>query len=541
MSVFTGTLALTRLAIRRDRIQLPVWILGLTLMLWVQAASIAEVFPTARERAAQAAIEAGNAVSLLFNGPALGSSLGAIITVETSFLVIVFIPVMSLMAVVRHTRQNEETGRSELIGATVVGRYASLTSGLIVAVGANLVLAALFAAVLVGNDLPLGSSALAALSAAAAGISFAAVAAVTAQIAESSRAANGLALAVLGVAFLLRAIGDTVAEVTADGVRAVSAWPSWLSPVGWAQQTRPFDDDRWWVLGLPAILFVGLVRVAFTLTSHRDFGTGMLPTRPGPAAAARSLLSPLGLAWRLQRGVLIAWAAGVAVLGLTMGVIADAADEILSASEQMREAIEQMGGGAALTDTFFAVMAGFAGISVAGYAVQSLLRLRSEESSGRVEPLLATAVSRPEWMLSHIACALAGTVGLLMLFGVTSALGYGLVTSDFSDSARIIGAAAVQMPAALALGAFVVAVFGLVPRISTALAWSGLAICLVLGQIGELLQLPQAVLNLSPFGHVPAYPAEDATAAPVVALAAVTVALGVIGLATFRRRDLVDR
>ncbi len=540
-SAFTGTWALTRLALRRDRIQLPVWILGLTLLQVSQAASIAGVFTTEAERARQAAIEAGQAVSLLFNGPALGTSLGAIITVETSFLAIVMIPIMSSMAVVRHTRQNEETGRAEMLGATVIGRYASLTAALLVAIGANLVLAALFLAVLVSNDLPAGSSLLAALSAAAAGISFAGIAAVTAQIAEGSRAANGLAIAVLGVAFLLRAVGDTLADVTADGVRALSAWPSWLSPVGWAQQTRPFDEDRWWVLALPAVLFVVLVGVAFTLTHHRDFGSGMLPTRPGPAEAAKSLLSPVGLAWRLQRGVLIAWAAGVAILGVTMGMIADAADQILSASDQIKESFEQMSGGASLTDTFFVVMATMAGISVAGYAVQSLLRLRSEESGGRAEPLLATAVSRPAWMASHIACALAGTVGLLLLFGVTTALGYGLTIGDFGDSGRVLGAAAVQIPAALALGGAVVAVFGLVPRYATALSWTLLSICLVLGWIGELLQLPQWVLDLSPFGHTPAVPTEDAAALPLVAMTTLAVALALVGVASFRRRDLVDR
>jgi len=538
MSGFTGTFALVRLALRRDRIQLPIWILGLTLMFMLNAASIAELYDTGTELAAQARIEAGNAVSLLFNGPALGASLGGVITVETSFLLVVLVPLMSSMAVVRHTRQNEETGRAELIGATVVGRHASLTAALIVAIGANLVLSALLTAILISNDLSVSSSMLTGLSSTGAGISFAAIAAVAAQIAQSSRAANGLATAALGVAFVLRGIGDTLSEVTSDGVKAISAWPSWLSPLGWMQQIRPFDDDRWWVLALPVVLFVLLVGAAFTLTGHRDFGTGMLPTRPGPAAAAPSLLSPLGLAWRLQRGVLIAWVAGIAVFGITIGMMADAADEIFSASEQVKEAINQLGGGAALTDTFFAAMMSLFGISVAGYTVQSLLRMRSEESSGQLESVLATSVSRPAWMASHIACAVAGTVGLLLVAGVTTGVGYGLVSGGFGDFWRVTGAAAVQVPAALALAGFVVAAFGLLPRYAAAISWAGLVVCLVLGQIGELLQLPQTVLDLSPFGHIPAVPAADVTAAPIVSLLAVAVVLAVAGMVSFRRRDV---
>ena len=541
MNSFTGTLALVRLALRRDRIQLPIWILGLTLMFAANAASIAGVYDTGAELAAQARLEATNAVSLLFNGPALGATLGAVITVETSFLIIVLVPLMSSMAVIRHTRQNEETGRAELIGATVVGRHASLTAALIVAIGANVVLSALFTAVLLSNDLPLSGALLTGLASAGAGISFAAVAAVTAQIAEGSRAANGLAAATLGVAFILRGIGDTLGQVSADGVKAISAWPSWLSPLGWVQQLRPFDQDRWWVLALPAVLFVLLVRAAFTLTNHRDFGTGMLPIRPGPAAAAPSLLSPLGLAWRLQRGVLISWAAGIAIFGVTIGMIADAADEIFSASEQVRDALNQLGGGAALTDTFFAAMMSLFGIGVAGYTVQSLLRMRAEESSGHLETVLATSVSRPAWMASHITCAVAGTVGLLALAGVSTGVGYGLVTGGFGDFWRITGAAAVQMPAALALAGFVVAAFGLLPRYAVALSWAGLVVCLVLGQIGQLLRLPQAVLNLSPFGHIPAAPAVEVTAAPIVSLLAVTAVLAAIGVASLRRRDVIDR
>jgi ABC-2 type transport system permease protein len=91
------------------------------------------------------------------------------------------------------------------------------------------------------------------------------------------------------------------------------------------------------------------------------------------------------------------------------------------------------------------------------------------------------------------------------------------------------------------LGGFVVAVFGLLPRYATGLSWAVLAVCIVLGWVGELLQLPQPVLDLSPFGHIPAVPAEDVTAMPVIALTTLAVMLALVGVVSFRRRDLVDR
>ena len=135
---------------------------------------------------------------------------------------------------------------------------------------------------------------------------FGAVAAVTAQVAESARAANGLAVGVLGAAFALRAIGD-----------AGPHWLAWLSPLGWAQAMRAFADERWWLLlallALAALLRVGAARLA----ARRDLGAGILPPRPGPARGR--LRTPLALAWRLQRGALAGWAAGFAILGAAFG------------------------------------------------------------------------------------------------------------------------------------------------------------------------------------------------------------------------------
>lgn len=541
MSAFTGTLRLARLALRRDRVQLPIWLLGITLVLWANAESIPQVYRNSTELAAQASFEASNIVSLVFNGPALGATVGAVTLVESSFLLIVLAPLMSAMLVVRHTRQNEETGRAEMIGATVVGRYASLTAALLVAVAANAVLALLLAAALIGGDLPAGGALAAGASTAAAGIAFAGIAAVAAQIWESARGANGMAGAVLAGAFVLRAIGDAIGHPTAGGVEAVSGWPSWLSPLGWAQQVRPFDENLWWVLLLPATLFVLLVGVAYRLTNHRDVGTGMLPVRPGPAAASRALLSPLGLAWRLQRGVLAGWAIGVGIMGLTMGIMADEADQIVAASDQVEEVIESLGGAGALTDTFLAAMIGLFGIGVAGYTLQALLRVRAEEASGHVEPVLAAAVGRSRWLLSHVTCAVLGTAALLLLAGVSTGLGYALVSGDNGKVGPVIGATLAQAPATLALAGFVILAIAALPRWAAALAWAALTICLVIGWIGDLLKLPQMVMNVSPFTHIPPAPAADLTAGPLLALGAVALILTVAGVAQFRRRDLITQ
>src|SRR5262249_44096901 len=151
----------------------------------------------------------------------------------------ILVGLMSVLTVVRHTRTEEETGRLELLGATVVGRNAPLTAALLVTGLANVVIAVLAALGLMATGLaPAGSWAFG-LATALVGLLFAALAATTVQLTQSGRAAGGIAMAVLGGVYLLRAAGDSG-----------PTWLSWLSPLGWALHMRPYADERWWVAGL---------------------------------------------------------------------------------------------------------------------------------------------------------------------------------------------------------------------------------------------------------------------------------------------------
>ncbi len=183
-----------------------------------------------------------------------------------------------------------------MIGATAVGRYAGLAAALGVAAGANLVLTALVALTLAGFGEPAAGSVAAGAAVGVTGLAFAAIAAVTAQVAQSARTANGIAATAIGAAFVVRGLGDALGRVGPSGYTVTSAWPSWLSPIGWATRVHPFAGDRWWVLAAPLMLTCAGVMTAFVLTAHRDVGMGMIAARPGPVRAAARLLSPLA-AW----------------------------------------------------------------------------------------------------------------------------------------------------------------------------------------------------------------------------------------------------
>ncbi|KJF20443.1 anibiotic ABC transporter [Rhodococcus sp. AD45-ID] len=537
---FTGTSRLVRLALRRDRIQLPVWLISLTVFLIFVAASVGGLYSTPEELRSVAVGSAVSPVALATNGIVSGYSEGAIVASQGVLVFALAAALMSTLAVVRHTRQNEETGRAEMIGAAVVGRRALLTSALVVTIGANIVLALASAIGLVAIGLPADGSLALGAAIGGTGIAFAGVAAVAAQITDGARTANGIAGAAIGIAFMLRAIGDVDSTVVDDGTRVVSGWMSWLSPIGWAQQIRPYDDNAWWILLLLFGFAVVHIGIAFVLIGHRDQGAGLVQPRPGPPVAARWLPSAWGLAWRMQRVTMFWWLFSVVILGFSYGAVGNEIDQLVGSSQQTADLFEQLGGGsAALVDSYLATALGFLSIVIAAYAVQSILRMHGEESSGRLEPLLSTALPRWKWMLSHVSTVVGGVVLAHILAGVFTGFAFGLVTDDIAgNTVRMAGAALAYLPAVLVVLAVVALVFGLFPAIASSLSWGIFAACIVLGQFGVLFKLPQVVLDLSPFTHVPTAPAEAVTALPLVVLTALALALGASAIAAFARRDI---
>ncbi|MBA3339673.1 MAG: ABC transporter permease, partial [Geodermatophilaceae bacterium] len=73
------------------------------------------------------------------------------------------------------------------------------------------------------------------------------------------------------------------------------------------------------------------------------------------------------------------------------------------------------------------------------------------------------------------------------------------------------------------------------PRAASA-AWGVLGACVVLGQFGALLSLPKALIDLSPFGHVPAV--GNVTAGALALLTVVALVLACAGLVGLHRRDI---
>ena len=523
----TGTWALARLALRRDRWLIPAWVGLFAAMASISATATVDLYPDQASRVAAANTINSTASVVALYGPIYDpTSLGALSITKLTVVYAALLAVLMAMLVVRHTRGEEEAGRLELVGAGVVGRAAPLAAALLVVGSANVLLGLLAAAGLMGAGLPVLGSILFGAGWAATGICFAAVAAVAAQATTGARAANGLGFMVIGSAYAARAVGD-LAE-------SGPGWLSWLSPIGWNQQIRAFAGDRWSVLVLPLAATVLLVPIAFTLRSRRDLGSGLLPDRPGPAAGR--LGSALGLAWRLQRPLLVAWTAGSAVMALVMGSIANSVSSLLE-SPMMADIIEKLGGQQGLIDAFLAAVLSLVGTLIAAYGISAVARLRAEESAGHAESILSTATPRVGWAASHWVIALAGVAWLMLVAGVATGVGHAVAVGDPSQVLRITGAALTRIPAAWVLVALLVAVWGRWPH-ATAGVWAAYTASVFVGEFGRLWGVPGWVMDLSPFAHSPVLPGPDADFAGALWLTVVAAALLAGGTVAFRRRDL---
>jgi ABC-2 type transport system permease protein len=525
---FIGTRHLVRLILRRDRIRLPIWLVGLGGMIAASALAVPPIYDTAEKIAGYARAVGTSPVSYLMSGRQAGiDTLGGIVANEISQVAQLGICLMVTFLVVRHTRTEEETGRAELLRSTVVGRHAATLAGLLYGMSAALLIGLVTTGSMLAADLDAVGSVTYGVGMTLLGLCYAAVSLLAAQLSTSGRGALGLAGAAIAIGYLVRGVGAMQDNALV-----------WASPFGWAQRMDAFGDERWWP-ALPLVaLTAALLGLAAWLTAHRDFGGGLLQTRAGRPRARHVLGTPVGLALRLQRGLLIGWGVGLTALGLLYGAVIPTIPDLVASNPDIAEVFgaspdaEQ-----ALVDAFLRYIFLFMAVVSTGFAVTSVLRLRAEEESGRAEMVLATGISRSSWMAANTLLAGLGALLLSLLMGLGLAVGYALGMGEWDRVAEQVGGQLGYLPGVLVVAAGAVAITGLWPRWSLA-AWAGVAFVFFQVMLGETLRLPDRIDSLSPFWHLSGLPVQAFDPVPVVAELALVVALVALGLWGFRRRDL---
>ena len=522
----TGTAFLLGFGLRRERLRIAAWLVGITALVLVTTQSIRDLYPTQADLDQAALAAQGNAGAIAFNGPVQGlTTVGGEVAFQSGSFVLVLVALMTLLMVTRCTRAEEESGRTELLRATPLGRNAQTAAALLLVTGMNVVLALVVTVGLVAQGLPVVGTLSFGASSLAVGVVFAAVSLVTAQLVENGRTASGLAGIVLGYAFVLRAIGDIH-----------DARLSWLSPIGWSQKARPFAGERWWPFVVPAGVTVALLLVAHALAGRRDWGAGLAPARPGPGRAAPGLGRPLGLALRLDRATVLGWSGALVVLGVAYGSIAEDVDSFVKDNQTLRDLFAGAGG-PSLIDSYFATATMVLALVACCCPVQILQHARAEETSQHAELVLATPTGRVHWLAAQLLVAWAGSLVVLVAGGLGAGVPYALETGHWARVPTLVGAALAYLPALWLVAAVAVGLFGLVPG-ALGIVWVGVVGCFVVGFLGPVLKLPHWVRQLSPFEQAPHLPAAQVSITPLVVQGATALVLVAWGLLAFRSRDV---
>ncbi len=503
---------------------LATWVVAIGASMLATTTAISRLYDTpAKIHSYAASVGAGDAL-LAINGRVAGiDSLGGVIANEFGFLASFAIPLMGISLVARMTRKDEEQGRLETLLAGRVGRSAPVLAAILVAMGALLLTGAALFLGLVAVGVPAVDSLLYAASMAALGQFFAAAAALVAQLVGHPRGVYATGLAAIVAAYLLRGVGDVMSNPV-----------TWLSPLGWQEETRAFGDARWWPLLIPVLASLALAGGATAESGRRDLGSAWIRRGASSATASPFLCTPLGVALRLHRGSVAGWTAVAVVISGTFGALAQPLVDAIAGNASLADAMGAAGG--AGLDAVLTMCALLLALIVGGYVVQAIGLLRVEETSGRLEARLSGPRPRWAWLGTHLLVVALGVAVVSAAGGTALALTTWWSTGD-GVAGPVARAVADYLPAVCLLGALALVLFGVAPR-SQPVAWLTYALAAVIAYLGDPLNLPQGILVLSPFHLVGNPPQAPVDAATLAVLGLVSLALTVGSFAGFRRRSI---
>lgn len=447
----------------------------------------------------------------VWRGLALGgflAALGAIVTVTAT------------------TRGQEDSGQAELLASGVLGRAARLLAPLALAWIGSLLLGLIAGAVTALCGADGGVSMLLGGTFTASGWLFSSLAAVCAQIASDAHIANDLAVGVLAVLFLARGVLETL---------DAPEWTLWANPLAWISQTEPGESNTWWPLLAALGLALVLVGIACAVHGRRDFGQGMISPRGGPATGR--IRGPWGLIWRIHRGTVLVWVLLFLVLGVVFGYLSTSVQDLVGGNSGVSTILAA---GATtqedITRSFVKTILTLVGIIAAVPGIQMITRLRAEELAFRVEPLLATPLSRVRLFLAPVGLALILSAFLTALAGgiiVSIAVGSGTGLERGDSILQVL----LTIPAVWAVTMVAALVIGNRPEVVPA-AWLGVLISFGLTLLGPTFKLDDWALGISPFWHVPEVGGGEASYTGVLVVAIISAALGALGTLGFRRRPI---
>lgn len=526
---FARTGKLVKFVVRQDWIKITLWLIGITFFTLIVPLAFEEMYDTQQERDTFAETMKNPAMTAMVGRGDLDNyTIGAITAHEMLLFTAIAVGLMSILLVNRHTRVDEEDGRIELVRSLPVGRLAYLNATLIVYIITNVLLILMtgFGLYALGiESMNLEGSLLYGVALGATGIFFASLTALFAQITESSRGTLGFSIAFLLIVYLIRAVGDVSNEAL-----------SWFSPLGWVTKAEAYSSNHWWPVLLMVMVSIVLITIASYLNAIRDLGAGFLPQNPGRENATRFLQSPLSLAVRIQRVTLISWAVGMFVLGVSYGSVFGDLDSFFEGNEILEQMIipEE---GFTFTEQFLPMLMIVMSILATIPTLISLLKIHGEEKKGRIDPILGGTVSRTKLLGSYLLISVLTGFFMVSLAAIGLWVSAVSVMEDPLSFGTIYNSAIIYYPAVLVMIGLTMLLIGYVPKISS-LIWIYVFYTFFVLYLGGLLDVPDWLSKLTPFGYISQLPIEEVEWSNLMILTVLAALLMVGGMIGYNKRDI---
>ncbi|WP_226035097.1 ABC transporter permease [Aquibacillus saliphilus] len=530
LSAHTGQLS--KFILRLDRIRILFWIIGVSFFTLIVPTAFIDLYGSQQERDVMAETMANPAmIAMVGPGDLANYTVGVMTAHQMLLMTAAVVGLMSILLVTRHTRADEEDGRIEMIRSLPAGRLSYLNATLLVISGTNIALALItgFGLYALGIEtINLEGSLIYGATLGGTGLFFAGVTAVFAQLTETSRGTIGFSIAFLLMAYIVRGITDVSNQAL-----------SWISPLGWVSKTEAYSTNNWWAVLLMVAVSGILFILAGYLNAIRDLGSGFLPAKPGNRYASRFLQSPMGLALRLQRTGMIAWAIGMFVLGVSYGSVLGDLESFLGSNEMIEQMLKPAKG-VSLTEQFIPMLMIVITLLATIPPIMAINKLYGEEKKDRIEHILGRAVSRTRLIAGYLIVSVVNAFIMISLaaIGLWSA---GTATMEESlGFGTLYSGALAYYPAMLVMISIAVFLIGNLPRL-TSFIWFYVFYSFIVLYLGGIFQFLDWVGKLSPFGHVPQYPIEQIEFLPLFILTIIAVILTVLGFIGYNKRDIAGK
>lgn len=533
MSVITSFVA------RRTRLSTILWSLFFAISSAATVIGIVEIFKSTQQIGKMIASFGNNAgMNLLFGTPYKLETIGGFTAWRSLGIVVLIAGIWGLLTATKIFRGDEDSGRWEmfLAGPTtrrqaVIHAIGGLGISLLIMFAINFV--AIFG---VGhsNGLSFGLAEclLYSVAVVAGAAIFMAVGLWASQLAPTRRKAAAISAILFGVFFLMRA----VAAIGQDW-RWLMNW----TPLGWIEKIRPLtNNDATWLIPI-GLFIVAFCAVSIYIAGKRDLGSSLLTDRDTARPRTKLLNSPIGLVVREDRGSIIGWLLGVSAMSALYGYLAKTATDVLNSSS---ETIKQLHGFGLQNKTFgvetyMAIVLLVIMVLVMVFVASLVNHIREDEAEGYLDNILVRPISRLRWLTGRVVVVIGSMLLAVVLGTVLGWLTAKSQNANMPFKDMMLAGVNILPPVLLIMGVGLL-IFGLRPRLTSAVVYGIIAWSFLLEMIGPAIRLNHWILDTSLLHHVKMVPAVDPNWQSLWVIFVLSIATVVIGAMAFNGRDLAS-